>query len=138
MKLTTILLITTFAIMGCARTSIQPLSQNTFKVATNAAPACGEQGARKVVFEAAAIQVIQNGGDRFVIIGDTEGSQVTGGQFTGYGYYQTYNSHQQYMIVRMLKPGEPEYGNGLSARTILGPNWQEIVSKGISNTCTRQ
>jgi len=121
---------------GCAQTSIQPLSRNTFKVATQAAPACGQEGARKVAYRAAAIQVIKNGGDRFIIVGDQTGSRMVGGSFTQYGGYQTYNSHLQDMVVKMLSPNDPEYSNGLSARETLGADWQEIVSKKPSNTCT--
>lgn len=124
------------AISACAQTSVQPLSQNTFKIATTAAPACGAQGARQVAFKAAAIEVIKQGGDRFIILGDQAGSQVTGGTFNPYGGYTVFSSNNQDMIVRILSQSDVEYSNGLSARTILGPDWQAIVSEGIGNTCT--
>lgn len=121
---------------ACAQTSVQPLSQNTFKIATTAAPACGAQGARDVAFKAAAIEVIKQGGDRFIILGDQTGSQVTGGTFNPYGGYTVYSSNNQDMVVRTLTTTDPEYSNGLSARTILGPEWQMIVSEGVGSTCT--
>ena len=67
-------------VSACAQTSVQPLSQNSFKIATTAAPACGAQGARDVAFKAAAIEVIKQGGDRFIILGDQSGSQRTSGK----------------------------------------------------------
>jgi len=131
-------LITTFLVFSaaCAQTSVQPLSQNSFKIATTAAPACGAQGARDVAFKAAAIEVIKRGGDKFIILGDQSGSRVTGGTFNPYGGYTVYSSNNQDMIVRTLKASDPEFSNGLSARTVLGPEWQMIVSEGIGNTCT--
>ncbi len=112
------------------------MSQNTFKVATNAADACGQAGARKVAYKAAAIQVIKNGGDRFIIVGDQSSSTLAGGTFNAYGGFQTYNHNNQDMIVRTLKKGDPDYGNGLSARQTLGADWQAQVTKGVGVTCT--
>ncbi|HBZ43714.1 MAG TPA: hypothetical protein DEO85_06550 [Maritimibacter sp.] len=121
--------------MGCARTDVQPLSQNTFAISTSAAPACGASGARRVANQVAAIEVIKRGADRFIFVQDNSGSQVEGltfNQFTGVGVL---SSNQQYLAVRTLKQGEPGYSNGLSARQILGPNWQEIAASGTPATC---
>jgi hypothetical protein len=120
---------------GCVQTSIQPLTQSTFKVATQAAPACGQQGARDVAFKTAAIEVIKRGGDRFIIVGDQSGSRVSGGQYTGYGFYNTYNDNLQDMIVKVVSKGDPQYRDSLSARQTLGEKWQEIVAKGIPEVC---
>lgn len=123
-------------VAGCAQTSIQPLTQSSFKVATQAAPACGQQGARDVAFKSAAVEVIKRGGDRFVIVGDQSGSRVTGGSFTGYGGFQTYSSNLQDMVVQIVKQNDPRYDDSLSARQTLGADWQEIVAKGDLQTCT--
>lgn len=123
-------------ISACAQTSVQPLSQDTFKIATTAAPACGAQGARDVAFKAAAIEVIKQGRDRFIVLGDQSGSQITGGTFNPYGGYTVYSANNQDMIIKTLTQSDREYDNGLSARTILGPDWQMVVAEGIGNTCT--
>ena len=121
----------TLSLLGCAETSVQPMSQNTFKVTTHAAPACGPTGARNLAFNAAAIEVIRKGHDLFIIEGDNTGSGLQGDLFSG--MYQNYN---QGLVVRLISPNSREAKNALSAREVLGVNWQEIVSKGVPNTCS--
>ena len=122
--------ILTLVISACAQTDIQPMSADTFKVATNAAPACGASGARNVAFKTAAIEVIRKGGDKFIIVGDQSDTGLRGDVFSG--FHQTYS---QGMIVRMIPEGSPEARNALSARATLGAVWQEIVAKGAPTTC---
>ena len=125
----------TLTIFGCVETSIQPMSQNTFKVATVAAPACGAAGARKAAFQTVAIEVIRRGGDRFIVLGDQSGSQFSGLGYTAYGGFTAYSSNLQDMVIRVLSPNDPEYSNGLSARETLGPDWQEVYASGAPDTC---
>ena len=115
---------------ACAQTSIQPMSKDTFKVATNAAPACGPAGARNVAFKTAAIEVIRKGGDRFVVAGDHADSGLQGDFFSG--FQQNYS---QGMVIRMVEQGSSEAANALSARETLGSNWQELVRMGAPSTC---
>lgn len=137
MKLRSYLFVTAgFLLSACATTDIQPLSATSFKVATEAAPACGRTGARKVANQAAAIEVIKRGGDKFVFLGENTDSRVTGMTYNYYTGFQTYNSNEQGLVVKMLAKGEPGYNDALSARQLLGPEWQEIVAKGTPNTCT--
>lgn len=129
-------IISLIVLVACASTDIQPLSASSFKVATTAAPACGRSGARKVANNAAAVEVIQRGGDKFIFIGEDTGSRTTGMSYNQYTGFQTYNSNEQGLVVQMISEGQPEYGNALSARLLLGPSWQEIVAAGPQNTCT--
>lgn len=117
-------LIVAVFVAGCATTSIQPLTKNSFKVATNAAPACGPEGAREVAFKTAAIEVIRRGADLFVIDQDT--SDYDG--WTG--------ESAQGMVVRLVAPRSAEASNALSARQTLGPNWKQRVQDGAPVTCT--
>ena len=121
---------------ACAQTDIQPLSATSFKVATTAAPACGRTGARTVANQAAAIEVINRGGDRFIFVGTETGSRVTGVNYNRYTGFQPMNSNEQGLVVQMLSERDPEYRNALSARQLLGPDWQQIVANGVPNTCT--
>ncbi|WP_113913506.1 hypothetical protein [Roseovarius dicentrarchi] len=130
MKFKVIALATTLAIAGCAETSVQPMSKDTFKVQTHAAPACGPTGARNLAFKAAAIEVIRKGGDAFIIEGDHTASGMTGDVFSGFN-----QNFQQGMVVRMIPSNSPQAKNALSARSTLGANWQEVVAKGVPNTC---
>jgi hypothetical protein len=118
------------ALANCAETSIQPLSQTSFKVAT--VSECGASGTRDIAFRAAAIEVIRRGGDRFIVVGDGSGSTVAGGQFTPYGGFTTYSINNQDMLIQLRPQNDT---NALSARQTLGPNWQEIVAEGVPQTC---
>ncbi|WP_255471192.1 hypothetical protein [Paracoccus sp. M683] len=115
---------------ACAQTQIQPMSKDSFLVATHAAPACGPAGARNVAFKSAAIEVIRKGGDKFVIVGDQMSSGMQGDFFSG--FQQNYS---QGMVVKMIPEKSPESANALSARETLGSGWQEIVAKGAPTTC---
>ena len=112
------------ALAACATSSIQPMSQDTFKVATTAAPACGPMGARNVAFKTAAVEVIRKGADKFILVGDANNSNFWSG------------THDQSMVVRIIPENSPEARNALSARGQLGADWQEIVAKGAPTTCT--
>jgi hypothetical protein len=109
---------------GCATSSIQPMAKDTFKVATNAAPACGPNGARNVAFKTASIEVIRRGGDKFIVTGDNSESDFWSGD------------HQQGMVIKMIPEGSAEARNALSAREQLGPEWQTMLSKGAPTTCS--
>lgn len=123
-------LVTAGLLAGCAETSVQPMSQDTFKVQTHAAPACGPTGARNLAFKAAAIEVIRKGHDKFIIEQDSTGSGMQGDIFNG-----IHQNFDQGMVVRLIPEGSSEARNALSAREILGADWPEIVSKGVPNTC---
>jgi hypothetical protein len=120
---------------GCVQTDIQPLTQTSFKVATSAAPACGRTGAREVANKAAAIEVIRRGGDRFIIVADQTGSRLTGVTYDQYAGFNTYNSNEQDLVIQMISSGQSGYGNALSARQLLGPDWQAVVQDGIPDSC---
>jgi len=124
------------ALAGCAETDIQPMTKTSFMVATEAAPACGRSGAREVANKAAAIEVIRRGGDRFIFVDGRTGSRLTGATYNPYVGIQTYNTNEQNLVVQMTPPGHPQRANALSARQILGPNWETAVAEGVPNTCT--
>ena len=124
------------ALAACAQTDVQPLTQTSFMVSTRAAPACGPTGARTVANRAAAIEVVQRGGDRFVFGDSRSGSQLSGVTYSGWGGFQAHSVHNQDLLVQMVEPGHPQYADSFSAREILGPNWQEVISEGAPTTCT--
>jgi hypothetical protein len=119
------------SLTACAETSVMPMSQDTFRVQTNAAPACGPTGARNLAYKAASIEVIRKGGDLYIIGSDHSDTGMTGDIFNG--FYQNYS---QGIVVRMVDPKSSDARNALSARETLGPEWQTIVAEGVPNTCT--
>lgn len=105
---------------GCAVTKVQPLTKSSFKISTAAAPACGQNGAAEVANKVASIEVIKRGGDRFIFVASNSDYRII----------------EESMVVLMVDRGDSEYSESFSARELLGPNWQEVVAKGIPNTCT--
>lgn len=124
------------ALSGCASTDVQPLTATSFAISTTAAPACGASGARRVANQAAAIEVIKRGGDRFVFVSQNANSQVSGVSVNPYAGLQVYRSNNQGLVVQTVAKGQPGYSNSLSARQILGPDWEGIVAQGTPATCT--
>jgi hypothetical protein len=144
------------ALAGCVQTSVTPLSQNQFMLNTSAAPICGNRGSAEVASQMAAVETLRRGFDRYVIQGAQSQNNVrtvstpptgstTTGTFTGYGnavygtartsYYgggtMVTGTRDTNLVVLMLRPRDPGYANALDARSILGPDWQQIASDGI-------
>ena len=130
-RLVTSALISFTFLTACAETSVTAMSRDTFKVQTNAAPACGPTGARNLAYKAAAIEVIRKGGDLYIIGGDRSDTGMTGDIFSG-----MYQNYAQGIVVRMINKNSNEANNALSARETLGVDWQEQVTEGVPNTCT--
>jgi hypothetical protein len=143
---------------GCARSGAMPLAQDTVQISTSAAPVCGRQGAQKVAFQRAAVETLRLGYDRFVILGGDTQSDIRvvgytptqaystgtatatgwGNRVTAYGSSTTTvtggqpiygGSHNQGLVVKMFREGNPAGGNALDARKVLGPGWQDAINK---------
>lgn len=133
---------------ACARSSVLPVAADTVRITTSAAPICGGSGAQSVALRRAAIETINRGYDGFIIVGAAEANNVqlvgTGGTVRMSGNMATYTpnapivmgSHDQGLVVKMFKAGDPNGANAVSARATLGSNWQETVKQGTLTTCT--
>jgi len=152
------------ALCGCARSATMQLSADTIQLVTSAAPVCGRTGAQNVAARRAAIETINRGFDKFMIVGGAAENNVrvvghtpvqthTVGTATATGYGNvvtasgysttTYSggqpivagSHDQGLIVKMFKDGDPKGANAISARGTLGPQWQESIKESAATTC---
>ncbi len=112
------------AVSACASSTVQPMSKDTFKIDTIAAPACGPNGARNVAFKTAAIEVIRRGHDKFILVGDSSDESFWSGD------------HKQGMIVKVIPENSVEASNALSAREQLGSDWRKMLTKGAPVTCS--
>lgn len=150
--------------IGCARSATLPVAADTVIITTNAAPICGSAGAQSVALRRAAIETINRGFDRFVILGGQYQNNVgvvgytpvqahTVGSATAVGYGNvvsahgqstTYysggapivaGSHDQGLAVKMFREGDPASANAISARQQLGPEWQKVVKENAITTC---
>lgn len=57
------------SLAGCANSAVMPLAADTIQITSSAAPVCGPIGAQNVALRRAAIETLQRGFDRFVIVG---------------------------------------------------------------------
>lgn len=133
---------------ACAHSSTIQLNANTIAVTVSAAPACGITGAQRVAYEDAAIQTLRRGFNRFIIVESGEQDSLAG-VINGPVSASTYGStttvsggfstlirhHHQQMIVKMFHAGDPMAGRAVSAKSVLGPKWQEKVENGPPSTC---
>jgi len=146
------------ALAGCARSSAIPLAQDTVQITASAAPVCGAAGAQSVAAKQAAVETIRRGYDKFIIAGAQyqNSVRVVGhtpvvahtdgyGTITGGGGFASINtnstttfsggqpivggSHDQGLIVKMFRDGDPAGANAVPARETLGPNWKDIASQ---------
>lgn len=149
----------TLAVAGCARAAVMPLAQDTVQITSHSAPVCGgAEAAQKVAFQRAAVETIRRGYDRFVILsgagqtetrllGYTPTTAYTTGTATATRFGNTAtaigsstttvsggvpivaHAHNEDLIVKMFKQGDPAGANALDARQQLGPAWQDAVNK---------
>jgi len=122
-------------VAACATTDIQPLTATSFAVTTEADSSCRGAAVRQIALQGAAIEVIKRGGDRFVVTGQGSDSQTTGITYAGFGNWTTSGVTEQSLTVQLVERGQPQYADSLSAREVLGPDWQEKVEKGAPTTC---
>lgn len=151
-------MLTAVVLTACARSEAIRTSGNTLVIQTSAAPVCGSTGAARVASNMAAVETIKAGYDSYIIGGGSAANNVTTTQLPG--QYQTqgtlsygsgsYNSttsytpgpvivsgsHDQSLVVRMFKNGEPGSENAIPAKAALGPEWEEKVKSGVL-TCLK-
>jgi hypothetical protein len=149
---------------GCAKSSVIPLAADTVQITASTARACGRAGAQEVAVRRAAVETIQRGYDKFLVVGggyqsslyvagytpvqaNTYGSGTAtryGNSVYGSGYSTTTvtggqpivaGSHDQGLVVKMFKDGDPAGSNAVSARGTLGAKWKETVDAGPDRTC---
>jgi len=113
---------------------------------------------------AAAIETINRGYDRFIVLGGGYQNNVGvigttplvsnstasfnayqyGNSIQGHGSATTYTyggqpiiagSHDQALVVRMFHESDAAAVNAVDARSILGADWQKAVESGVPSTC---
>ena len=118
------------ALGGCAFNSVQQLSTDTFQVSVTSAPVCGRSGASQVAQQIAAIETIKRGRDRFLIVNAQSGSE-----FGGFAAGVALSRGQQSIIVKTPGEEDPDFARTLSARQVLGDDWEKDVARGAPSTC---
>ena len=143
-------LVLALLLSGCVKVSTVPLATDMVQITARAAPACGREGAEQVALHQASVETIKRGFDRFIIVNSSASStfQQVGttpitGQVSPYGQVNLYGGqpiitgkHEQVFAIKMFHEKDPAGNKALSAKTLLGANWQELVAKDTPITCT--
>jgi hypothetical protein len=140
------------ALGACARGQAVRTSANTMTIQTSAAAVCGGQGALEASQRLAASETIRGGFDRYIITGGAAQNNVRVSQMPGqYNTEGTYNrgsyqatttyqpgptvvsgSHDQGLAIVMFRESDPGAQQAVSAREVLGPDWEDKVKKGVN------
>lgn len=149
---------------GCASSAVMPIAADTIQITTSAAEACGATGAKTVAIRRAAIETINRGYDRFIVLGAQASNDVrvigqtpivantygsanaygSGGMYSASGQSTTIYSggepvvarhYDQGITIKMFRDGDPAASNAVSARGTLGPEWPELIKQSTATTC---
>lgn len=135
--------VVSLALAGCVASDVTPLAKDTIRIDVEAAPVCGKGGSRRIASKRAAIETINRGYDRFIVLDSystsdrrvvsrtplyVSGNAVYGGQPI-YG-----GSHDSGLIVQMFTYSDPRGRNALDARVQLGDDWETVVKERVA-TC---
>ena len=146
-KLLPVLLAAAMGLAACGKTDTVTLSSNTSKIAATGSVFCGDKGITQFAIRRAAVETLRRGFDNFVLldtrharkkefIGYSSGTvevvknPLTGGYDTietpgGGPMYVNLLDHQ--VVVRMFRAAEAAPKEALSARRVLGPDWQNEI-----------
>lgn len=131
---------------GCAQSSSMPLAADMVAITASTAPICGAAGVQEIAARRAAVETINKGFDRFIIV---DGAYQAQPKLVGYDPMRvntTYNywgststvtggepiimnDHNHRLVVKMFKEGDPAGANAISAREHLGSDWHKIVQQ---------
>ncbi len=120
-----LLLIGIVALVGCAQVNTMQLAQDRVQITASASPVCGITGPQNLAQRQAAIETLRHGFDSFVIEGAEHQWMPHGNNI----------AHSQEVVVKMFHEGQPGSADALSARDVLGPQWQQIIAQQNANTC---
>jgi hypothetical protein len=141
-----------------------PIAADTVQISTSAARFCGSAGAQDVAVRRAAIETINRGYDRFIVLGAQASNDVrvigqtpivantygsanvigTGGVYNASGQSTAVYSggqpivaghYAQGITIKMFKEGDPGSNDGVSARDTLGPDWPKLIQQSATTVC---
>ncbi|MCF3947788.1 hypothetical protein [Acidiphilium iwatense] len=156
--------LTALSLAACARTTVLPIAADEVELTAYVAPVCGAWGAQKMALHDAAVETLRAHYSRFIVmdagaaddvrvlmrtptIAQTYGSAtVTGtpGYATASGSSTTLytgglpivaGTHDETLVLRLFHRTDPGAENAVSARSVLGPQWQKALAHGFPHTC---
>ena len=143
-----LLLLLPAVLAGCARTSTAPVGEDTIEITVHVGTICDGRDAERLAQRHAAVETIRRGFDDYIVIGSVGGDHTAAeapatARTTLYGSSgRTLFSedapllaHHRVLTVRMFQAGEGNSTATVSARAVLGDEWDAVAAKGAPNTC---
>ena len=143
-----LLLLLPVVLAGCARTSTAPVGADTIEITVHVGTICDGGDAERLARRHAAVETIRRGFDDYIVVGSVGGDHIAeeepatarttlsgGSSRTLFSEEAPLLAHHRMLTVRMFQAGEGDSEATVSARAVLGDEWEAIVLKGAPNTC---
>ena len=143
-----LLLPAALALTGCARTSTVPVGEDTIEITVHVGTICDGGDAERLARRHAAVETIRRGFDDYVVIGSVGGDHTADEEpvtarttLSGSSGRTLFSedapllAHHRVLTVRMFQAGAGDSAATVSARAVLGDEWEAAAAKGAPNTC---
>ena len=133
---------------GCARTSTAPLDADTVEIAVRVGTICDARDADRLARRQAAVETIKRGFEDYIVIDSIGGDHLAdvAHETARTNLYANRTralfsedapllAHHRVLTVRMLRAGQGDSTAAVSARAVLGDDWEAQVTKGAPTTC---
>ena len=133
---------------GCARTSAVPVDADTIEIAVRVATICDGRDADRLARRQAAVETIRRGFEDYIVVDSVGGDHLADaapatartnlyGNRTGTLFSEDAPllAHHRVLTVRMFHAGQGDSTATVSARAVLGDDWEAVVAKGAPTTC---
>ena len=143
-----LLLLLPAVLTGCARTSTVPVGEDTIEITVHVATICDGRDAERLARRNAAVETIRRGFDDYIVIGSVGGDHMAEEEpatarttLSGSSGRTLFSddapllAHHRVLTVRMFQAGAGDSAATVSARAVLGDEWEAVAAKGVPNTC---
>lgn len=143
-----LLLLLPVVLAGCARTSSVPVGADTIEITVHVGTICDGGDAERLARRHAAVETIRRGFDDYVVIGSVGGDHTAGEEAptarttlsggsgrTLFSEDAPLLAHHRVLTVRMFQAGEGDSAATVSARAVLGDEWEAVVARDPATIC---
>ena len=143
-----LLVVLPVVLVGCARTSTAPVGADTIEITVHVGTICDGRDAERLARRHAAVETIRRGFDDYVVVGSFGGDHKADEEpatarttLSGSSGRTLFSedapllAHHRVLTVRMFRAGEGDSAATVSARAVLGDEWEAVVAKGAPNLC---
>jgi len=143
-----LLVVLPVVLAGCARTSTAPVGADTIEITVHVGTICDGSDAERLARRHAAVETIRRGFDDYVVVGSFGGDHMADEEpatarttLSGSSGRTLFSedapllAHHRVLTVRMFRAGEGDSAATVSARAVLGDEWEAVVAKGAPNLC---